>query len=136
MVMLGTHKPQQQATLTNRNKIPGIFFCFRFRNSTERISQILGFLFTMRPEMITQIIRKQFFCVTDVCVIGKLIPRKLFCVIGVYRKYLMEAPELHKRIPARKLCVTDVLCNGEINSQLIKCVCNHLGLYSIFACSP
>ena len=29
------------------------------------------FLFTMRPEMITQIIRKQFFCVTDVCVIGK-----------------------------------------------------------------
>ena len=25
--------------------------------------------------MITQIIRKQFFCVTDVCVIGKLISR-------------------------------------------------------------
>ena len=24
----------------------------------------------MRPEMITQIIRKQFFCVTDVCAIG------------------------------------------------------------------
>ena len=68
---------------------------------------------TMRPEMITQIIRKQFFCVTDVCVcvIGKLIPREFFCVIGVYRKYHMEAPKLHKRIPARKLCVTDVLCN-------------------------
>ena len=68
----------------------------------------------MRPEMITQIIRKQFFCVTDVCVcvIGKLIPREFFCVlIGVYRKYHMEAPKLHKIIPARKLCVTDVLCN-------------------------
>ena len=34
-----------------------------------------------RPEMITQIIRKQFFCVTDVCVIGKFIPRQLTCVI-------------------------------------------------------
>ena len=28
----------------------------------------------MRPEMITQIIRKQFFCVTDARAIGKLIP--------------------------------------------------------------
>ena len=45
MVMLGTHKPQQQATLTKRNKIPEIFFRFRFRNSTGRKSQILGFLF-------------------------------------------------------------------------------------------
>ena len=61
--------------------------------------------------MITQIIRKQFFCVTDVCAIGKLIPREFFCVIGVYRKYHMEAPKLHEIIPARKLCVTDVLCN-------------------------
>ena len=47
---------------------------------------------TIRPEMITQIIRKQFFCVTDVCVIGKLIPREFFCVIGIYRKYHMEGP--------------------------------------------
>ena len=61
--------------------------------------------------MITQIIRNQFFCVTDVCVIGKLIPREFFCVIGVYKKYHMEAPKLHKIIPARKLRVTDVLCN-------------------------
>ena len=45
MVMLGTHKPQQQATHTNINKIPEIFFRFRFRNSTERKSQILGFIF-------------------------------------------------------------------------------------------
>ena len=28
---------------------------------------------TMRPETITQVIR--FFCLTDVCVIGKIIPR-------------------------------------------------------------
>ena len=67
----------------------------------------------MRPKMITQIIRKQFFCVTDVCVcvIGKSILSEFFCVFGVYRKYHMEAPKLHKRIPSRKLCVTDVLCN-------------------------
>ena len=29
-----------------------------------------------------------------------LIPRKVFCAIGVYRKYLVEAPEAHKIIPA------------------------------------
>ena len=68
-------------------------------------------MITMRPERITQIIRKQFFCVTDVRAIGKLFPENSFCVIGVYRKYHMEAPKLHKKIPARKLCVTDVLCN-------------------------
>ena len=28
----------------------------------------------------------------------------------------MKAPELHVRIPARKPCVTDVLCSWEINS--------------------
>ena len=70
-------------------------------------------------------------CNRCVCVIGKLIPRELFCVIGVYRKYHMEAPKLRKRIPSRKLCVTDVLCNYEIDSQIIKmCVCNHFGPYS------
>ena len=45
IIMLGTHKPEQQATLTNKNKIPEIFFLFHFRNSTERKSQIMGFLF-------------------------------------------------------------------------------------------
>ena len=40
-----THKPQQQATLTKKNKFPEIFFRFRFRNPTERKSKILGFLF-------------------------------------------------------------------------------------------
>ena len=43
IVMLGTHEPRQQATLTNKNKIPEIFF--RFRNSTKRKSKILGFYF-------------------------------------------------------------------------------------------
>ena len=35
----------------------------------------------------------------------------------VRSKYLMEAPELHERIPAREPCVTDVLCNWEINPK-------------------
>ena len=32
--------------------------------------------------MKTQIIRKQFVCVTDVCVIGQLSSREFLCVIG------------------------------------------------------
>ena len=32
-------------TLTNKNKIPELFFRFRFRNQTERKSQIPGYLF-------------------------------------------------------------------------------------------
>ena len=46
--------------------------------------------------MITQIIQKQFFCVTDVCVIGKLIPRQLMCNWHVHRKYLVKAPDYTK----------------------------------------
>ena len=50
-----------------------------------------------------------------VCAIGKLIPRQLVCVCvcnwHIHRKYLMETPYLHKRIPARKPCATDVLWN-------------------------
>ena len=34
-----------------------------------------------------------------------------------------EAAQLHKRIPARTRCVTDVLCNWEINSQIIMEMC-------------
>ena len=70
---------------------------------------------TMGPEMITQIIRKPFFCVADVHVIGKLIPRQFMCVIGAFTesstKQLLKAPDLHSKIPARKPCATDVLCN-------------------------
>ena len=39
----------------------------------------------------------------------------------------MEAPELHKTIPARKPCVTDVLYIWEINSQIIKMCVHHFG---------
>ena len=37
--------------------------------------------------------------------------RKFLCVTGVHRKFLVEKPELHKILPAREPCVTDVLCN-------------------------
>ena len=77
--------------------------------------------------MITQIIRKRFFCVTDVCASGKLISQTNKCVVfgaRVHIKYLMKAPNYAKIIPARKTCVTDVLCNWEINAKIIKmCVC-------------
>ena len=53
------------------------------------------------------------------------------CNWQVHSKCLMETPELHKIIPARKPCVTDVLCNWQINSQIIECVCNHFGPHSI-----
>ena len=46
-------------------------------------------------EMVTPIIRKQFFYVTDVCVcvIGKLSPRQFMYVIGAStEKYLVHAP--------------------------------------------
>ena len=53
-----------------------------------------------RIDMITQIIRKHFFRVTDVHAIGELIPKEFLCIWDVHRMYLMEAPKLHKRIPA------------------------------------
>ena len=60
-------------------------------------------------------------CNRCVCVIGKLIPRQLMCVIGAFTESaLCKRPKLHKRTPARTPCVTDVLCNWEINSQIIK----------------
>ena len=40
--MLGFHKPQPQATPTTKNRIPDIFFRFRFRNPTMRKSQTHG----------------------------------------------------------------------------------------------
>ena len=45
--------------------------------------------------MTTQTIWKQFSCVTDVRVIGQIIPREFLCAIGVHRKDPVEAPELH-----------------------------------------
>ena len=35
-------------------------------------------------EMITQMILKQFFCVTDARVIGKVLRRQFMCVIGAF----------------------------------------------------
>ena len=67
----------------------------------------------MRPDMISQIIRKQFFCVTDVCVVKINSQTIHVCNWHVHRKYLVDTPGLHKIIPARKTCVTDVLCNWE-----------------------
>ena len=69
--------------------------------------------------MITQTIQKLFFCVTDVCVCVKL--EKInsltitVCNWSVHRKYLMKGPQLPKIIPPTKPCVTDLLCNGDIN---------------------
>ena len=38
----------------------------------------------------------------------------------------MKAPELHKTNPARRPCVTDVLCNWFLFPQKYECVCNCL----------
>ena len=61
----------------------------------------------MRPEMITQIIRKQFFCVTDVCVIAKVIPRQLMCVIGAFT----EIAFIGARITHKKKSSQKAMCN-------------------------
>ena len=49
-----------------------------------RLDFVLGWWSTMRPNTITKIIQKQFFCVTDVRAIRKLVPRELWCVIGAF----------------------------------------------------
>ena len=54
------------------------------------------------------------FRVTDVRALGGLIPMEFLRAIGVHRNILMEAPEAHKAITARKPCVTDVQCNCHI----------------------
>ena len=51
------------------------------------------------------------YCVTDVRAIRELIPDN-FCVESARsQKVPYEGARVHKRIPARKSCVTDVLCN-------------------------
>ena len=79
----------------------------------------------MRAERITQRIRKQFFCVTDEC--NRKVSSQTIdlCNLHLRRKYLMETHELHKRIPASKPCVTDVLCSQEIPKN--RNVCSHFG---------
>ena len=56
----------------------------------------------MRPDMITQTIRKQILHVTHV---EDEFPENS-CVFGIHRKCFMGAPELHKTIPAK-----NALCN-------------------------
>ena len=59
------------------------------------------------------------------------------CYWYVHRKYLVEAPEIHKIFLARKARVTDVLCSWEINSQITKLrVCNHFGPHSMLVILP
>ena len=84
---------------------------------------------TMGPEMITQMIWKQFWCVTDVCAIGKFIPRQPMCVIGTFTQSTLWRCRITQIIPARKPCPVQL----EINSQIIKCVCviNHFGPYFV-----
>ena len=67
--------------------------CFRERSTT-------------RPKMITQTIRKQFFCVTDVRSTGKLLPRQLMCVIGAFA----ENTFIGARITQKNSC-QKAMCN-------------------------
>ena len=54
----------------------------------------------------------ELFCVTDVHGMGKLIPKHFLRVSLVHsQKVPYEGAQLHKNIPARKPCVTEVLCN-------------------------
>ena len=58
------------------------------------------------------------FCVTDVCVIGKWIPRRFMCNWHVHRKYLHKRPNCTKEFLPESPCETDALCNWEMNSQI------------------
>ena len=54
--------------------------------------------------------------------IGNLIPRQFLCVFGGLTESTFWSPPPR---PARKPCVTDVLCNCDISSQIIKCECKY-----------
>ena len=57
----------------------------------------------------------------------KINSQTIMCVIGVFTECTSRRCELHKIIPARKPCATDVLCNCKINSQTIKMCVIFLG---------
>ena len=91
------------------------------------ICQIGGLVFspTLRPEMITLMIWKKLFCVTNVCA-----SRKLMYVIGMCTEStLWRRPNYTKLSLPESPCVTDVLCNWEnwfpINKHVCVCVCHH-----------
>ena len=62
----------------------------------------------------------------------ELILRKIVSLYNsrVHRKDLMKAPELHKRVPAQKPCVTDVLCDLETYSPKKK-MCHRCPTYQL-----
>ena len=64
----------------------------------------------MRPEMITQIIRKQFFCVTHVRTIGKINSQTIdVCDRHAHRKYLTGALNYTKELlPESPVCPKQV----------------------------
>ena len=99
-----TTRPQVQK---NKGGFPLWCFMLFFLPWNRRNGKIL------RPETITNIVRKQLFCVTDVRAIGKVIPRQLMCVMGTFTGSTLWRRPDYTRIPARKPCVTDALCNWE-----------------------
>ena len=80
------------------------------QNMKDRYSPKIPFATTTSPncfeaQMITQMIRKRFFCVTDVHVIWKLIPRQFMCVIGAFTEStLWRRPNKTKNSCQKALC--------------------------------
>ena len=72
-------------------------------------------------EIATQTTQKQSVCVTDVRLIGKLIPWQLMCVIGAFTESTWRrCPNYTKYFLPEEPSVIDIQCNWEINSQMLK----------------
>ena len=57
------------------------------------------------PDMTTQMIRKRFFCVADVCVMGKSIPRQLMRItVAFTESVLWRRPSYTKKACQKALC--------------------------------
>ena len=72
----------------------------------------------MRPEVITQN-NSETILLCNRCVCNRKIDSQTInvCNRHVHRQYMLQAPELHKIIPARKPCVTDVLRNWDMSPK-------------------
>ena len=82
---------------------------------------LLGWPCTMRPEMITQIVWKQFFRVANVRVIRTLLPRQCLCVISAFTEStLWRRPNYTKQIPAQKAPCNRCLARLGNHSRKIK----------------
>ena len=54
----------------------------------------------------------------------KIKSRQLMCVIGAFTENTFTGARITQSNSCQKQCVTDILCNWDINSQIIKiCVC-------------